>query len=72
MNGNMERNINDKFDYHGISYSVQEADLPYPGKCIYCSFYDHVDNKCCGRLSVTGDCRKRWRTDKKEVIFAEL
>lgn len=65
----MKREINEKFEYRGISYVVREADIKFPSKCTRCGFYDRVYRRCRGTLCVTGDCRKRWRDDKKEVIF---
>lgn len=68
----MKREINQEFEYNGAKYLVKEADIRYPYKCVQCGFYDHIENKCCGTLGVTGDCRMRWRGDRKEVIFVEL
>ena len=68
----MERLINQEFEHHGIKYRVREADDKYPYKCVKCGFYDHVCKKCRGTLDLTGDCRIRWRSDRKEVIFEEL
>lgn len=68
----MKREINQIFEYNGIKYEVLEADDKYPYKCPNCGFYDHVDSRCRGILGVTGDCRMRWRGDRKEVIFKEL
>lgn len=67
----MTRPLNSKFSYEGIWYQTTLIDLSFPDKCVYCGFYDHVSQCCRGVLSVTGDCRTRWRGDKKEVIFAE-
>lgn len=68
----MIRPINTKFEYNGIEYQVITTDCPYPDKCVYCGFFDHVSLKCRGTLRVTGDCRKRWRRGSGEVIFKEL
>ena len=68
----MVRKINEEFTHSGIKYRVREAEDKYPYKCVKCGFYDHIDLKCCGTLGVTGDCRIRWRSDRKEVIFEEL
>lgn len=68
----MKREINQIFEYHGIKYVVIEADDKYPYKCIECGFYNHAERKCRGTLGVTGDCRMRWRGDRKEVIFKKL
>lgn len=67
----MTRNINQQFEYHGEKYVVTEADVNFPYKCVCCGFYDHVDCKCRGPY-VTGDCRRIWRDDHKEVFFKEL
>lgn len=68
----MKREINQIFEYHGIKYVVKEADDKYPYKCIKCGFYNLAESKCRGILGVTGDCRMRWRGDRKEVIFKKL
>lgn len=68
----MERKINEEFTHSGIKYRVKEAEEKFPNKCVKCGFFDHVDLKCRGSLSVTGDCRIRWRSDRKEVIFENL
>lgn len=68
----MERKINQKFEHNGIKYIVREAGGEYPYKCVECGFYDHIDEKCCGTLGITGDCRIEWRCDEKEVIFEKL
>ena len=67
----MKREINEKFDYHGVTYVVRETGDKYPYKCVRCGFFDHVDNICRGIHGVTGDCRIKWRGDRKEVIFEE-
>lgn len=68
----MKREINQVFEHEGKKYVVREAEIGFPYKCIQCGFYNHVDNACFGTLGVTGDCRIRWRGDRKEVIFVEL
>lgn len=67
----MKREINEMFEYNGVTYKVREAGDKYPYKCPQCGFFDHVDKVCRGILGVTGDCLKRWRDDHKEVIFEE-
>lgn len=68
----MKREINEIFEYLGKKYTVIEADDKYPYKCIKCGFYNRAEGECCGLRGVTGDCRIRWRGDRKEVIFKEL
>lgn len=68
----MKKKIDEEFTHNGIKYIVKEADISYPYKCVRCGFFDHIDMKCRGTLSVTGDCRRRWRKDGKEVIFVKL
>lgn len=68
----MIRKLNSKFSYQRNEYQVLKTDLSYPDKCVYCGFYDHVSHICCGKLGVTGDCRKRWRKGSEEVVFKEL
>lgn len=68
----MKREINEMFEHNGIVYVVKEADSKFPYKCPKCCFYDHVGCRCRGTLGVSGDCRMRWRGDKKEVYFEEL
>lgn len=35
----MKREINEKFDYHGITYVVRETGDKYPYKCVRCGFF---------------------------------
>lgn len=68
----MKREINQEFEFNGKKFKVIEADLIFPYKCPWCGFYDSAKCNCTGTLGVTGDCRMRWRGDRKEVIFVEL
>lgn len=68
----MTREINQEFEHQGIKYLVKQANDKYPYKCLECGFYDHAVSECRGTLGVTGDCRIRWRNDRKEVIFKKL
>lgn len=68
----MKKEISEEFTHNGIKYKVREAQDDYPRKCVRCGFFDHIDLKCRGTLGVTGDCRRRWRGDGKEVIFEEV
>lgn len=67
----MIRKINERFEHQGNIYQVLETECKYPNKCQYCGFFDHIDKQCRGTLRVTGDCRRRRRRDKKEVVFIE-
>lgn len=68
----MTIDIKQQFEFHGKKYIVTESDISFPYKCVYCGFYDHGDCKCRETLGVTGDCRRRWCDDHKEVFFKEL
>lgn len=68
----MKKEINEEFTHNGIKYKVKETQDYYPVKCVRCGFFDHVDLECRGTLRVTGDCRMRWRGDRKEVIFEKV
>lgn len=68
----MKRKINEEFTHNGIKYRVKETEDKYPYKCVKCGFYDRIGLNCRGTLGVTGDCRIRWRDDRREVIFEEL
>lgn len=68
----MKREINQEFEFNGKKFKVIESDYMFPHKCDECGFYNHIEHKCFGTLGVTGDCRMRWRGDRKEVIFVEL
>ena len=65
----MEYKIKEKFFLNLSTYQVEESQKDYPSKCEDCSFYDKNLSRCNGTLSVTGDCIKEWRSDKKEVVF---
>lgn len=75
----MTREIGTTFSTAAATYEVVEdrENLNLRGSCTApCAF--NVFNKrkqifdCKGLLSETGDCKRRWRDDKKSVYFKEV
>lgn len=71
----MERKIGEKFTFEGDILRVVENDsddyayfkrgmVACNNRCVFC-----IRGHCTGVLSVTGDCQKRYREDKKHVFF---
>lgn len=73
----MEKQIGEKFVFEGDILVVVEndsEDIAYfkrgivacNKRCVFC-----VRGRCTGVLSITGDCQKRYRSDKKHVCFED-
>ena len=65
---NMERNIDEKFDFLGCRMEVKESE-----SCDECFFFQHALDCAHGEIrAITGECMKFARQDNKEVIFKEV
>ena len=73
----MDRPINSTFEHDGKKFMVALNDVDDIGyifrsnvlvHCNFrCAFYS--SGRCQGKLSVTGDCQPRYRTDHNKVFF---